>query len=101
MNSEIRKLINKRFKQLERYRRTKEETDKERYKEIKNKVTKELRIAEQTHWKKLLEKCDSLGGEFLKIYNKMTCKEKKQKRIGPIKNHHGVLVFDDTDKQKQ
>lgn len=28
----------------------------------------------------------------------MTCKEKKQKRIGPIKNHQGVLVFDDTEK---
>ena len=85
IDSRIRKLMNQRYKQLKKYRHTEDRTEKDRYKQLRNNVNKELRIAEEKHWKNLLEDCDKQGSNFWKIIKQITFKDQKQKRIGPIK----------------
>ena len=52
INSEIRKLMNQRFAALNKYKRTKNGSDWNAYKKLRNKVTKQLKIGLAEYWKK-------------------------------------------------
>ena len=50
ITTEIRKLINNRFKALKKHKATKAKGDWEEYKRLRNQIVREMRKAESQHW---------------------------------------------------
>ena len=63
MNSEIRKLMNKRYKQLLKAQKTKQPNDRRKFKELRNNVNKALRKAGAEYWNKTLNKAEKGSSE--------------------------------------
>ena len=98
VDGNIRKLMNQRYRKLQKAQRTKDPKDREEYIKLRNKVNIELRKAESLYWKRLLEEKENGSKDFWKIVKKMTGRENKVKRIGPIQNEMEELIYDDTEK---
>ena len=94
----ICKLMNQRYRKLKKAQRMKDPKDREEYIKLRNKVNIELRKAESLYWKRLLEEKENGSKDFWKIVKKMTGRENKVKRIGPIQNEMEELIYDDTEK---
>ena len=96
MNSCIRKLMNQRYKQLLKFNRTQDQHDRDEYKKLRNKVSRELKTAEANYWKRKLEEISQGSSDFWKTIRTVTKTERsKKKRIGPIKNESVILVYDE------
>ena len=98
VDGNIRKLINQRYRKLQKAQRMKDPKDREEHIKLRNKVNIELRKAESLYWKRLLEEKENGSKDFWKIVKKMTGRENKVKRIGPIQNEMEELIYDDTEK---
>ena len=92
MNGEIRRLMNKRYKQLKKAQQTKDPKEYDKYKILRNKVNIELKRAESQYWKKLLKIKDKRSKDFWKVIKKMTGRERKVKRMGPLIDSNNKLV---------
>ena len=95
ITTEIRKLINKRFKALKKYKTSKDRNDWEVYNRLRNQVVRELRRAETQHWVTAFQKADgptSFWGLVKKIQNK-----KGSQSIGALEVD-GQTVTDPTAK---
>ena len=90
--------MNQRCRKLQKAQRTKDPKDREEYIKPRNKVNIELRTAESQYWKRLLEEKENGSKDFWKIVKKMTGRENKVKRMGPIQNEKAELIYDDTEK---
>ena len=98
VDGNIRKLMNQRYRKLQKAQRTKYPKDREEYIKLRNKVNIELRTAESQYWKRLLQEKENGSKDFWKIVKKMTGRENKVKRICPIQNEKAELMYDDTEK---
>ena len=95
ITTEIRKLINKKFRALKKYKTSKDRNDWELYKRLRNQVVRELRRAEAQHWITAFQKADcpkSFWGLVKKIQNK-----KRSQGIGALEVE-GQIVTDPTAK---
>ena len=91
-------LMNQRYRKLQKAQRTKDPKDREEYIKLRNKVNIKRRAAESQNWKRLSEEQENESKDFWKIVKKMTGRENKVKRIGPIQNEKAKLIYDDTEK---
>ena len=98
MNGEIRRLMNKRYKQLKKAQQTKDPKEYDKYKILRNKLNIELKRAELQYWKQLLKSKDKGSKNFWKVIKKMTGRERKDKRMGPLIDSNNKLVHDDNEK---
>ena len=57
-----------------------------------------MKRAERNYWVKLLSEKESNKKDFWKVVRKMTNKDRKIKRTGPIKNEENELVYEDKKK---
>ena len=92
---DIRKLINQRYKALEKFRKTKETDDWNSYKTLRSRVRKEIRKAEANHWINCMSEAKD-HKQFWKLYKDMTNMNKKQ-GIGVIQVQDKVAH---TDKER-
>ena len=90
--------MNQRYKQLIKAQKSKDPEDWKMYKELRNKVSREMKRAERNYWVKLLSKKENNKKDFWKVVRKMTNKDRKIKRTGPIKNEENELVYEDKKK---
>ena len=73
---DIRKLMNQRYKALEKFRKTKETDDWNSYKTLRSRVRKEIRKAEANHWINCMSEAKDYK-QFWKLYKDMTNMNKK------------------------
>ena len=90
--------MNQRYKQLIKAQKSKDPEDWKMYKELRNKVSREMKRAERNYWVKLLSEKENNKKDFWKVVRKMTNKDRKIKRTGPIKNEENELVYEDKKK---
>ena len=96
MDSKIQKLMNQRYSLLKKAKRTQDVQAREEYKKIRNRVCKELKIAEAKYWKRKLADTDKGGSDFWRIVKELTGTEGSgKKRIGPIKSETGDILIND------
>ena len=98
MNSDIRKLMNKRYKLLVKAQASNNPDDWNSYRKLRNQVSKEMKIAEANYWSTKMQNKSSGSKEFWNLVKRMTGKAKTTKQIGPIMNEEKELVFDDLEK---
>ena len=97
VNSEIRKMMNQRYKLLKKCKGTpKTSREWQDYKRLKNYVTKMMRKAESNYWRKEFQDA-SCSQDFWKTYKRVTRKNITSK-IGPIHDQNGCLVTNDKAK---
>ena len=90
--------MNQRYKQLIKAQKSKDPEDWKMCKELRNKVSREMKRAERNYWIKLLSEKENNKKDFWKVVWKMTNKDRKIKRTGPIKNEENELVYEDKKK---
>lgn len=73
---DIRKLMNLRYKALEKFRRTKETDDWNRYKTLRSRVQRQIRKAEADHWINCMSEAKD-HKQFWKLYKDITNMDKK------------------------
>ena len=96
MNSEIRKLINKRYKASIKAQISRDPADWSVYERLRN-VTKELRMAEANYWSaSKLNDSRSGSKEFWNVVKLLTGKSAKLKPVGPIMSEQKELVVEDS-----
>ena len=94
MDTKIRKLMNQRYSLLKKANRTQDAQAREEYKKIRNRVCKELKIAEAKYWKRKLADTERGGSDFWRIVKELTGTERSgKKRIGPIKSGTGDILI--------
>ena len=64
VNSKIRKLMNQRYKQLIKAQKSKDPEDWKMHKELRNKVSREMKRAERNYWVKLLSEKENNKKDF-------------------------------------
>ena len=64
------------------------------YKELRNKVSREMKRAERNYWVKLLSEKENNEKDFWKVVQKMTNKDHKIKRTSLIKNEENELGYE-------
>ena len=67
VDGNIRKLMNQRYRKLQKAQRTKDLKDREECIKLRNKVNIELRTAESQYWKRLLEEKENGSKDFGKL----------------------------------
>ena len=93
----IRQMMNRRFKLLKKCDGTeKTSLQWQEYRKVKNLVTKSLKEAEASYWRKKFEEVSS-SNDFWKTFHKVT-KNKVRGKIGPLKAYNGELITDDKQK---
>ena len=96
MNSEIRKLINKRYKTSIKAQISRDPADWSVYERLRN-VTKELRMAEANYWSaSKLNDSRSGSKEFWNVVKLLSGKSAKLKPVGPIMSEQKELVVEDS-----
>ena len=80
MDVGIRKITNKRYKQLRKAQKSGNPDDWKRYKESSNSVNKALKRAEAHHWKKTLSEAKGGQKDFWKIVIQLAGQEKYSQR---------------------
>ena len=93
MTSAMRKLMNRRYKLLRIWQRTKNPETRKKYKELRNLVSKQMREAEGNYWKEQFQEATS-AKDFWKIVKKVQRKN-VTKKIGPIEDKEGNILTDD------
>lgn len=76
MDVGIRKVTNKRYKQLRKAQKSGNPDDWKRYKESSNSIKKALKRAEAHHWKKTLNEAKGGQKDFWKIVIQLAGQEK-------------------------
>ena len=96
MNSEIRKLMNERYKASIKAQISRDPADWSVYERLRN-VTKELRMAEANYWSaSKLNDSRSGSKEFWNVVKQLTGKSAKSKPVGPIMHEQKELVVEDS-----
>ena len=96
INSESRKLINKRYKASIKAQISRDPADWSVYERLRN-VTKELRMAEANYWSaSKLNDSRSGSKEFWNVVKLLTGKSAKSKPVGPIMCEQKELVVEDS-----
>ena len=97
MNSELRKMMNRRYKLLKRAQKTaKGSPEWKSYKSARNECKQELRKAKNQYWQDKFKNSNSTK-EFWSLVKSFQGKRSKAK-IGPIKDGHGILTNNDVEK---
>ena len=97
ITSDIRKLMNKRYKLLEQAKRTQSEDLWREYKNARNEVTHQLRLAEALYWKNEFGKTQN-SRDFWNLVKKVKRQERKQNTIGPIRDDQDNIILEDSAK---
>ena len=86
---DIKKAMNKRYKALMKWQQSKEDLLlKQKYKELRNNVTRMMREAETNYWKEQFNAA-ATSADFWKVVKKLKRKQKERK-IGPLKMRKAV-----------
>ena len=86
MNSKIRKLVNQQYALLRKANKTQYSRDRDEYKRLRNRVSKDLKLAEANHWKQKPAEVDKGSSDFWRTVKVITgTRKSKQKRIEPTK----------------
>ena len=93
INSEIRKLMDQRFAALNKHKRTKNGSDWNVYKKLRNKVTKQLKISETEYWKKSFKEAEGVKS-FWSLVRRVSGTDKKDIRVGPIEVNKKIICKD-------
>ena len=80
MGSKIRKLMNYRYSLLKKANGTQDAQVREEYKKIRNRVSKELKIAEAKYWKRKFADTGKGGSDFWRIVKELTGTEGSGKK---------------------
>ena len=91
--SDLRKLLNKRFKLLKKWQKTKDPQTHIQYKKARNLAKKKLKKAETNYWKAEFEKATN-STQFWKVVRKVQ-RMKGISQIGPIADKDKQLQRDD------
>ena len=97
INREIRKLMNKQYKQLRKAQTTNSAVDWKLYKDLRNEVHRKLKKAESMYYLETLENIRNGSTDFWNLIEKINKNKTITKKTGPIKNEVGTLIFDDTE----
>ena len=93
LNWEIRKSIKEKKKAWDRWKRTKKEEDKERYKMAERKVKGEIRRRKNGLERKIARESKTNPKAFFSYVNRA---KKTRGKIGPLKDEHGSIIIDPT-----
>ena len=96
ITTEVRKALNRRYRMLCKWQRTKAQHDHDSYKKARNFAKKSLKSAESNYWKAEFQKADN-SKEFWNTVKRVQ-RKRTNKRIGPIEDDNGVIQTDDTIK---
>ena len=92
--TELRKVLNKRFKLLKEWQKTKDPQTHIQYKKARNLAKKKLKAAETNYWKAEFEKATN-STQFWKVVRKVQ-RKKGISQIGPIADKDKQLQTDDS-----
>ena len=96
ITTEVRKKLNRRYRQLKKWQKTKDPSDHRNYKEARNQAKAALRQAESSYWQTEFEKANN-SREFWKTVKKVQ-RKRISNRIGPIEDENGVIHTEDSAK---
>ena len=88
--------MNRRYRQLKKWQKTKDPSDHRNYKDARNKAKAALRQAESSYWQAEFEKANN-SREFWKTVKKVQ-RKRISNRIGPIEDEKGVIHTEDSAK---
>eukprot|EP00112_Aurelia_sp_Birch-Aquarium-sp1_P020436 Seg527.9 transcript_id=Seg527.9/GoldUCD/mRNA.D3Y31 product="Retrovirus-related Pol polyprotein from type-1 retrotransposable element R1" pseudo=true protein_id=Seg527.9/GoldUCD/D3Y31 len=96
ITTEVRKKLNRRYRQLQKWQKTKDPSDHRNYKDARNQAKAAPRQAESSYWKTEFEKANN-SREFWKTVKKVQ-RKRILNRIGPIEDEKGVIHTEDSAK---
>ena len=96
VTTDIRKIMNRRYRLLNKWQRDKDPQTHHQYKEARNLVRKELRKAESKYWRQEFEKAKK-AKEFWQTVKRVE-RKKVIKRLGPIEDENGQIHTEDASK---
>eukprot|EP00112_Aurelia_sp_Birch-Aquarium-sp1_P008427 Seg1927.10 transcript_id=Seg1927.10/GoldUCD/mRNA.D3Y31 product="hypothetical protein" protein_id=Seg1927.10/GoldUCD/D3Y31 len=96
ITTEERKALNRRYRLLCKWQRTKDPHDHDSYKKARNFAKKSLKSAESNYWKVEFQKANN-SKDFWNTVKRVQ-RKRTSKRIGPIEDDNGVIQTDDTIK---
>ena len=97
ITSDIRKLMNKRYKLLQQAKKTQSEDLWWEFKKARNEVTRQLRTAEALYWKNEFAKTQN-SRDVWNVVKKVKRQECKQNTIGPIRDDQDNIILEDSVK---
>ena len=96
ITTEIRKLLNKRYRLLKKWQKTKDHETRLKYNESRNLARKEMRKAETNYWKEEFQEATN-SKDFWRTVKKVQ-KKRANNKIGPIEDDSGTIETRDTVK---
>eukprot|EP00795_Rhopilema_esculentum_P017109 gene17109-8626_t len=96
ITTEVRKALNRRYRLLCKWQRTKAQHDHDSYKKARNFAKKSLKSAESNYWKAEFRKTDN-SKDFWNTVRRVE-RKRTNKKIGPIEDDNVVIKTDDTIK---